>query len=637
MDTDLQHLPEDYYLADEGAILEEMAEEDEEIDLYNEETFGLDQDSADEDSRPLTLPEISETTVGLEKTGLEVTRISETMEEEGSSIEEEDPSPEEEETGVSAASSQPDDSQDLDDPAVMRAVHGKPTLESLDSAVVDSGICSTWGEFEAEQDLSPGFMPRTPFRSLSPNISTPTRTMAPKMAHMQFGTLSPNPSLSPLYSPFARTLQRFRVPDHVTQLHPQHRRILSQRRQRTSRHSSWKHWEARTDPYNCLMSPSEKEWVIKVQMIQLQSENPHLDDYYYQAYYEKLERKLSEEELLGERIKREPTKLVTPYIQKVETYESGTVILGVVHMGSTFSSRSVVHIEGSLGQVAVSTCYSPRRAIDAICHTVADEDMKALGYQRLRILNRIEKLFLMLLDVEEIQQEISLVPEEQRTHFHEKQDQKVEYIFACLRPLAGAHDADEVENEFLQSLSVRKGKKLLARLIPYLCGEHAYEMLLAVVQHLPRLMRMDVSEEALPVLYQPLNTVICQLTFTKLIGVLQELVKPVPDSEDLPLAQAFQNQFGVSLLYSLLSQGERLLSSDTPMEPSIGDYEKWTDLVFLVAKELSRLSKTCVVEPLFLPSNLLSLFCRYLDKQTIHGLENKMECQTSSSYPAVPS
>lgn len=27
---------------------------------------------------------------------------------------------------------------------------------------------------------------------------------------------------------------------------------------------------------------------------------------------------------------------------------------------------SVVHIEGSLGQVAVSTCYSPRRAISAV-------------------------------------------------------------------------------------------------------------------------------------------------------------------------------------------------------------------------------------------------------------------------------
>jgi len=34
-------------------------------------------------------------------------------------------------------------------------------------------------------------------------------------------------------------------------------------------------------------------------------------------------------------------------------------------------------------------------------------------------------------------------------------------------------------------------------------------------------------------------------------------------------------QFGLSLLYALLSQGERLLSSDLPMEPSIGDFETW--------------------------------------------------------------
>lgn len=50
-----------------------------------------------------------------------------------------------------------------------------------------------------------------------------------------------------------------------------------------------------------------------------------------------------------------------------------------------------------------------------------------------------------------------------------------------------------------------------------------------------------------------------------------------------------------------------------------------TDTVFLVARELSQVPKTSLVEPLFLPSNLLSLFCRYLDKQTIHHLEAKME------------
>lgn len=31
------------------------------------------------------------------------------------------------------------------------------------------------------------------------------------------------------------------------------------------------------------MTRKEKDWVIKVQMVQLQSENPRLDDYYYQV------------------------------------------------------------------------------------------------------------------------------------------------------------------------------------------------------------------------------------------------------------------------------------------------------------------------------------------------------------------
>lgn len=42
----------------------------------------------------------------------------------------------------------------------------------------------------------------------------------------------------------------------------------------------------------------------------------------------------------------------------------------------TCSSRlsyAVVRIEGSLGQVAVSTCFSPRRAIDAVSHGTQEQ------------------------------------------------------------------------------------------------------------------------------------------------------------------------------------------------------------------------------------------------------------------------
>ncbi|XP_018100501.1 protein PAT1 homolog 2 isoform X1 [Xenopus laevis] len=727
-----QILPEDFYLAEEGALLEEMAEEDEEIDLYNEVTFGLDQESdeepvklEDDHTKPIQMPEAPKEeepealqpvkeAKGSEKAPLHEVKIVVEPHEDHVDLSID--------SGGHTMNSTMDDSE-LGDPAVMKAFHGKPTLESLDSAVVDSGIGSTWSELDTDYDQSgmdsglweaspkvstyatgqiledkailrimerapylpptnleflgsplqrgfmpsqrlqgpemgamspkpyrprfmrqqsplvprsmrpsypftpprrgpsvfapnqsPGFVSQTPFRPMSPNVSTPTRPMTPKMVRMHFGPMSPSPSFSPFFSPMGNALQRFKVPGHVTQLHPQHRRILSQRQRPQS--SSRRQWESRPDPYASLMSQKEKEWVIKLQMIQLQSENPHLDDYYYQAYYENLERKLSEEEFLGERKKREPTKLVTPYIQKAETYES------------------VVHIEGSLGQVAVSTCYSPRRAIDAVSYAMPDEAIKALGYQRLRVLKHAEKVFLMFLEVEELARKMSHIPEEEHVHFQHKQNYKVQRIYDVLK-IAPCHN--EEESEFLQLLQVGKGKKLVARLLPFLRSEQAREILLLVVQHLTFLIKNDSAEESLSVLYGPLKPIINGLSFTELIGVTQELTRPLPESNDLPLTLAFQNQFGISLLYCLLSHGERLLSSDLPMEPCIGDFEKWTDTVFLVAKELSHVSKSSMVEPLFLPSNLLSLFCRYLDKQTIHKLEDKMECPVIPPYTAVPS
>lgn len=103
--------------------------------------------------------------------------------------------------------------------------------------------------------------------------------------------------------------------------------------------------------------------------------------------------------------------------------------------------------------------------------------------------------------------------------------------------------------------------------------------------------------QALPLLYPPLRNVIGGLSFSQLISVLKDL--SLTSNESLTLA--CQNkvcsltvmhadvslyeiclillpvtfQFGLSLLYALLSQGEKLLSSGVPLEPSIGDFETW--------------------------------------------------------------
>ncbi|NXY50803.1 PATL2 protein, partial [Ceuthmochares aereus] len=195
-----------------------------------------------------------------------------------------------------------------------------------------------------------------------------------------------------------------------------------------------------------------------------------------QTYYHRLEHKQAEEELLGVHNKQEPPKLVTPFIQKVETYDS------------------VVRIAGSLGQVAMSTCYSPRRAIDAVHHALVEEVGIAAGSHRLRALHRIEKLFLPLLEVEETQRKMSLALEEQQPCCEEQKSQEVERIYQALK-IGACSSKEEVEDEFLQLLCVRKGKKLMARLLPHLTREQAEKILLTITHHLPFLMKKDVLDE----------------------------------------------------------------------------------------------------------------------------------------------
>ncbi|NWJ12051.1 PATL2 protein, partial [Crypturellus undulatus] len=194
-----------------------------------------------------------------------------------------------------------------------------------------------------------------------------------------------------------------------------------------------------------------------------------------QTYYHRLERKQAEEELLGGRNKQEPPKLVTPFIQKVETYDS------------------VVRIAGSLGQVAVSTCYSPRRAIDAVHHALVEEVpggcSKLLLYLALFL-----QMFLQLLEVEERQRKMSLAPEEQQPCSEEQKSQEVERIYQALK-IKACSSEEEAEDEFLQVLCVRKGKKLTARLLPYLAEEQAEKILLTITHHLPFLMKKDVLDE----------------------------------------------------------------------------------------------------------------------------------------------
>ncbi|XP_051795593.1 protein PAT1 homolog 2 isoform X3 [Acanthochromis polyacanthus] len=657
-------------------LLQAMAEEDEEINVYNEETFGMDLDSHGTTDGPgddLQFGKPSPPTPPPpDPKPPSPRRVPSPPRQKPQYLPRTAPGHRGRFRGQRGGLGR---GQMFEDPAVMRIVEGRPSIKSLDSAIVDYGSAMIRSNFEYDrlspsyrktrrisgsvlqdsaivcvighrgrgQHLNSSFMdfpyPASTFRGRrgeprgsfsrrqfghrgpsqmhapmapgSPVFSrqplTPrqlyNQPLTPKMMQLRFGANSPRPS--PFYSPSSNPVQHLsRYPGPVTQLHPQHKRLLTQKQRMFQRKlEGW-------DPYCNLMTGKEKEWIIRLQMIQLQSENPYLEDYYYQEYYRRKEAKMAEEEL-GIRSKREPPKLTTPYITKTDTY------------------TPVVHIEGSLGQVAVSTCYSPRRAISAVHAVQAQsphEEQKDTRQQRLEILSKIEKLFIVLLEVEETERmKTTVLSEAEEKRFMEKTQRKVAHIYSQLQ-----HHPDS-GGEFLPFLLVSKGKKLVARLLPFLQRDSALNVLCIVTSNLPTLMSRD-SDEALPVLYPPLRNVIGGLTFSQLIGLLKDLMSSESLTTFECLTLACQNKFGLSLLYALLSHGEKLLSSGVPLEPSIGDFETWTDVIFQVAGQLSQCS---LVEPLLLPSNLLTLFCRYLDKRTVHQLKSNMESATA--FLALPS
>ncbi|XP_062497517.1 protein PAT1 homolog 1 isoform X4 [Pezoporus occidentalis] len=365
--------------------------------------------------------------------------------------------------------------------------------------------------------------------------------------------------------------QMFR-PD-TTHLHPQHRRLLHQRQQQSRSqhrslngsvgdrggHRSSHQEQMRKDPYANLMLQREKDWVSKIQMMQLQSTDPYLDDYYYQNYFQKLEKLSAAEEVHGDGPKKERTKLITPQVAKLEhTYKP-------------------VQFEGSLGKLTVSSVNNPRKMIDAVVTSRSEDDEtkeKQVRDKRRQTLVTIEKTYSLLLDVEDYERRYLLSLEGERPALMGERKQKICDMYDNLRGKAPGQDRPS-DDHFMQIMCIRKGKRLVARILPFLSPEQAADVLMATARNLPFLIKKDAQDE-----------------------------------------------FGLSLLYLVLSRGEELQSSDSSTE--LMQDNQWTELMLMATRELLRIPQAALAKPVSTPSNLLSLFSRYVDQQKLNLLETKL-------------
>ncbi|XP_019412206.1 PREDICTED: protein PAT1 homolog 1 [Crocodylus porosus] len=418
--------------------------------------------------------------------------------------------------------------------------------------------------------------------------------------------------------------QMFR-PD-TTHLHPQHRRLLHQRQQQNRNqhrnlngsagdrggHRNSHQEQMQKDSYANLMLQREKDWVSKIQMMQLQSTDPYLDDYYYQNYFQKLEKISATEEMHGDGPKKERTKLITPQVAKLE------------------HAYKPVQFEGSLGKLTVSSVNNPRKMIDAVVTSRSEDDEtkeKQVRDKRRQTLVTIEKTYSLLLDVEDYERRYLLSLEGERPALMEERKQKICDMYDNLRGKMPSQDRPS-DDHFVQIMCIRKGKRLVARILPFLSTEQAADILMATARNLPFLIKKDAQDEVLPCLLRPFSHVLYHLPLGTVTSLLQQLANLPHNATalapaNLHLSAVLQNKFGLSLLYLVLSRGEELQSSDAATE--LMQDNQWTELMLMATRELLRIPQAALAKPVSTPYNLLTLFSRYVDQQKLNLLETKLQ------------
>ncbi|XP_060627492.2 protein PAT1 homolog 1 isoform X2 [Anolis sagrei] len=493
-------------------------------------------------------------------------------------------------------------------------------------------------------NVTAGRMSPSQFARVSGLVSSPLASMNPKLLQGRVGQIMPPasgfraffgapPAPTQHHSPCPGAhLQNLRPqpqmfrPD-TTHLHPQHRRLLHQRQQQNrsqhrnlngsvgdrGNHRNNHQEQIRKDPYANLMLQREKDWVSKIQMMQLQSTDPYLDDFYYQNYFQKLEKLSAAEDMHGDGPKKERTKLITPQVAKLE------------------HAYKPVQFEGSLGKLTVSSVNNPRKMIDAVVTLRGEEDEtkeKQVRDKRRQTLFTIEKTYSLLLDVEDYERRYLLSLEGDRLALMEERKQKICDMYDNLRGKTSNQESKLSDDPFVQIMCIRKGKRMVGRILPFLSTEQAANVLMATARNLPFLIKKDAQDEVLPCLLRPFSLVLYHLSLGTVACILQQLMNLPQSTTAAPsanqhLTAVLQNKFGLSFLYLVLSRGEELQNSDSNTEHMQDN--QWADLMFMATRELLRIPQAALAKPVTPPSNLLSLFSRYVDRQKLNVLETKLQ------------
>lgn len=379
------------------------------------------------------------------------------------------------------------------------------------------------------------------------------------------------------------------------------------------------------DPYAGLMTRREKEWLIKIQLLQLTSNEPELDDYYFQTYTRRKVTKERAKQTEGvqhsdkdSKTGRETTKMALPQFEREK------------------KNYTPMDFQGSLGKVSSSSVLHPRQMVD-LMHISKGSEQEKQGSstpmkdtkRRSQLLLTIEKSYDYLLNIESLEKKLIHIEEQERNELIETRQLTVTKLFNLLK-LSVEDSATCDDDFFVQFLSVLKGKLLLSRALPMFNTVQVEAVLMAITRNISLLIKKDISGENLHHLMVPLNRVSELVSPSVIIRCLQHIVfaPSMSTTQASPLGVVLLNQFGVGILSILLGRAAVISNGLTESDEDIR--KSWSNIVSEVASEFQDVPVKLLGRNLEAADRLVALLSTCTDVQTKALLQEHLRLAASA-------
>ncbi|XP_067946240.1 protein PAT1 homolog 1-like [Watersipora subatra] len=301
------------------------------------------------------------------------------------------------------------------------------------------------------------------------------------------------------------------------------------------------------DEYAGILTKSEKDWLIKIQMLQLHTEDPYTDDYYYTIH--NLEKAQADPEASNQ------ASLILPAMAKMESRQ-----------------YTPVQFEKSLGRLTSSSVHNPRQVLDVgekgdhVIHALSDTKKYRIS------LSIAEKGYQLLLDLDELKKKIPSLPEEQRSTL----------LLAYKKKQLKLHQL--VDEEWSAMLNIRKGRSLILRTLPLLDRHSTKHLMQRLLTGLPYIIKKELADGMEPKSCRYLVEILQLYDISSLLQ-LSDLITP-------HISSLITTSFGCHLVFLMINQAEKIYSAYVEVnEDETSSWNRFVDQLLDAFTSCSKLPK----------------------------------------------